>query len=164
MDRLGLLSALASFKKGREALVVDYCTEEPRLFKPMFSYESNSAEMSIALEKYMLGWLAEHPSYFRGGKKENAEYSDVEVNVFFRAYRGLLKKFIFNANVDVDKGKISSCLEEIVNDSIEYLNKLLLLSERSDVRLEKLRYQSEKSKYLFERNLKDLKEGGHEFF
>lgn len=53
-------------------------------------------------------------------------------------------------------------MEVVVMDSIRRLEEMLLISERTDNRLEMLCYQSEKSKYLFDRLLNKLREGSND--
>lgn len=147
-------------KKGRGAIVSDYCREEPRLFRPMFLHKSNSSDMNIAVDKYMFSWLAQHPSYYKeiieNTKAERSDSPDVDVDIFVSAYRKLCEKFV------VDDGcrgnECSSILENAVKESINYLDALLAVSKTADDRLERLRYQGEKSKHLFDRALEALKE------
>lgn len=160
MNRGDLLNILASLKRGREALVGDYCTEEPRLYRPMFLHKSNSCDMNIALDKYMFGWLAQHPSYYQdvlNKKPVGAQELNSEINIFIDAYRSLCEKFVVGDSTN--PGDKSYVLETVVKESIDYLDNLLAVSEKTDDRLERLRYQGEKSKHLFERALNELKEG-----
>ena len=166
MNRGDLLKILASLEKGREALVADYCTEEPRLYRPMFLHKSNSSDMNIALDKYMFCWLAQHPSYYQDIlNNENpvaAQESNPEFNIFINTYRNLCEKFVVGHSTN--PGDKSYILENVVKESIDDLENLLTVSEKTDGRLERLRYQGEKSKHLFERILNKLKEGKNGVF
>lgn len=160
MNRDDLLNLLASLKKGRGALVSDYCTEDPRLFSPMFLHKPYSNDMNIALDKYMFSWLAQHPAYYQGiidsKKSEDSKSLNTQTRDFVNTYRKLCEKFIIGNNThSSDKSHV---LEKVIKESIDYLDTLLAVSEKADDRLERLRYQGEKSKYLFDRALKELKE------
>lgn len=166
MNKNSLLKTLVFLKKGREAIISDYCGEEPRLFRPMFLHKPQSSDMNIAVDKYMFSWLAQHPSYYKeiieNTKAEQSDSPDVDVDIFVCAYRKLCEKFV------VDDGcrgsECSSILENVVQESIDYLDALLTVSEKADDRLERLRYQGEKSKYLFDRAFEELKEGKNGIF
>ncbi len=159
MNRSGLLKALAFLRKGREAILSDYCTEEPRLYRPMFSHEPHSSDMNIALDKYMFSWLAQHPSHYQEiierTKEEHSNHLGMEVDVLINAYRKLCEKFIVDDSCH--ERDSSPILDKVVKESIDYLDTLLTVSEKADDRLERLRYQGEKSKHLFDRALKELK-------
>ena len=161
-----LINTLAALKLGRDFLVADYCNEEPRLFRPMFLHKSNSSEMNIAVDRYMFGWLALHPSHYESViNKDAAELlpaSAEEVNRFVETYRSLCERFVVGETPS-SEGK-SHVLERVVKESIGYLDGLLSVSEKTDARLERLRYQGEKSKHLFDRAVKELKEGSDGIF
>jgi hypothetical protein len=163
MKRNEILSTLASFKKGREALVADFCNEEPRLYRPMFAHKPLSSDMNIAISRYMFGWLGHHPFFYKellntsSGKSPIAAAS--QIDGFIEAYRNLCEKFVVGDLCG--SGDKSHVLEKVVKDSIEYLDGLLSVSKRSDERLEMLCYQGEKSKHLFDRAFNGLREGNN---
>ena len=161
MKKNELLNTLASFKKGREALVADFCDEEPRLYRPMFAHKPLSSDMNIAVSRYMFGWLGHHPFFYKELLNVSSEESPIapasEVSGFIESYRSLCEKFVVGELCGFsDKSHV---LEKVVKDSIEYLDGLLSVSERADERLERLCYQGEKSKHLFDRAFNELREG-----
>lgn len=160
MNRSELLESLKFLKLGRETIVADYCTEEPRLYKPMFRYNSNSIDMKIALEKYTFSWLTQHPSNYKKNieKRNPNEYQKANFNKnnIALTYRKLCEKFIISN--DATPGEKGIALEKIVEETVTYLDSLLCTSEKSDGHLERLVYQSEKSRHLFERRLNELKQ------
>ena len=158
MTRSEVLKSLAFLKKGRAALVADFSTEEPNLYRSMFLYEPFSSDMNIALDRYIFSWLAKHPSYFdsdAGDIAASIEISNASVSTFTNAYRLLCQKFLIHSDCKTDA--TSEIFEQLVKDSIEAMDSLLIVSKKYDDRLEKLRYQGEKSSHLFDRALANLK-------
>lgn len=158
MTRDEVLKSLAFLKKGRAALVADFLAEEPSLYRPMFLYEPFSSDMNIALDRYIFSWLAKHPSYFDsdvGDIAANLEANNANVVIFTDAYRLLCQKFLIRSENKIDAK--SEIFDQLVKNSIEAMDALLIVSKKYDDRLERLRYQGEKSSYLFDRALADLK-------
>lgn len=158
MTRDEVLKSLAFLKKGRAALIADFSTEEPNLYRPMFLYEPFSSDMNIALDRYIFSWLAKHTLYFdsdAGDVATSLEINNASVAIFTNAYRLLCQKFLIRSDCKTDTK--SEIFEQLVKDSIEAMDSLLIVSKKYDDRLERLRYQGEKSSRLFDRALANLK-------
>lgn len=147
-----LLITLTALQKGRQSFVDDFVNEEPRLYRPMFSCEPESAEMQIAASRFVYEWISRHPALFQEILSETRV--DGGGALFVKAYRNLCESFISGESRETDKSHI---LEKLVNDTIEYLDRLLTTSSRASDSLEKLKYQSEKSRHLFDRAIREMK-------
>lgn len=154
-----LVATLAALKKGREVLVSDYCNEEPRLYKPMFLYKPSSCSMEIEISRYVFGWLNMHPSYYHSTVEAPPSNGLAKIDsgtvLFIETYRKLCEKFIVGENSSHTARSV--LLEKSINDSISYLDNLLSINNKSDNHLERLRYQGEKSRYLFNKTMSELK-------
>lgn len=138
-------------------LVSKFKEEDPRLYRSMFLYDSNSNDMGIAISRCIFSWLAEHADFYDIVAAEDAGFSDVgdkDVAIFISTYRLLCQRFIVHE--DVCPGAIGEVFEKLVQESIAVMDSLLHVSKKYDDRLERLRYQSEKSAYLFDRALADF--------
>lgn len=157
MRKNELLLTLKSLRLARQSMVSEFCAEEPALYRPMFAYRPFSSEMNVALSRYSFNWLSRHPRFYQEVSAEESPVSGTEfsLSVFFQAYRRLCESFL---QLDsVAPGQKSPILEDLVKSSVKYLDELLQVSERSDERMRRLVYESEKSRYLFERLCEDLK-------
>ena len=164
MNKRDLTSSLTCLKTGRQSLVSCFCSEDHRLYRPMFSYKPNSNDMTVAICRYMLHWLGSHPVFFKESVTPafatTSPDDNLEFDAFLRAYRNLCAKFVIGKSNST--GNASHAMDMVVTDSIRHLEEMLFISERTDNRLDILRYQSEKSKHLFDRLLNKLKEGSND--
>jgi hypothetical protein len=159
MTKNELLRVLKSLKLGRQSIVSEFCAEEPDLYRPMFAYKPFSGDMDVALSRYSFNWLSKHPSFYKEAlEEEGASGAEFSSEAFFRAYRTLCESFMRQDSVA--PGQKSPILEELVKSSVKYLDELLQVSDRSDERMRRLVYESEKSRHLFERRCENLK-GSH---
>ena len=157
MNSHELVRALTALSLGRQTLVDQFRNEEPKLYRPMFMHSAWSNDMNIAIDKFMLGWIVQHPTYYKAATALSVSECSVECDVhcdgFLHAYRRLCEMFVSGAS---GKGiEKSHFIEKVVMDSVEYLDKLLILSGQADEKLERLRYHAERSRSLFDRALKE---------
>ena len=162
MTKSNICEILSVFVEGRRRLVSDFCSEEPVLYHPMFAYEANSANMELAVDKYFFEWLNSHGEIYNKLRNADADADsrdtqrEDDLNAFLLSYRKLCERFLMDKSQVSDE--ISHSLDTLVNVSIQYIDELLAMSGKSDVRLRKLCYQHNKSKYLFEREFTLLKD------
>ncbi|MBN9096238.1 hypothetical protein [Pandoraea pnomenusa] len=156
MEKNELALALKILKLGREAIVADFCTENPDLYEAMFDYEPSSGEMDVALSRYSFNWLSRHPNFFEKFREdEGLTFGEISPKVFFQAYRNLCESFL--RKTAVTSGEGCSIFEQSIQSSVRYLDELLEAGGRSDERMRRLVYESKKSRKLFERLCNELK-------
>ncbi|MCY1204263.1 hypothetical protein D9M72_157880 [compost metagenome] len=118
--------------------------------------------MEIAQRKFFFEWLISHPVTFgqilqRALESQEHLDRDASTHAFLKSYKALLERFI------ADKGSGSSWqsdeLQVLAADYILSLGSLLEISAGANKKLEVLRYQSEKSKTIFDRTFKELMGG-----
>ncbi|MDT4825469.1 hypothetical protein [Metapseudomonas sp. CR1201] len=153
---------LQSLKLSRQNLAGGFLQESPSLYSAMFQYETSPSSMEIAQRKFFFEWLISHPVTFgqilqRALESQEHLDRDASTHAFLKSYKALLERFI------ADKGSGSSWqsdeLQVLAADYILSLGSLLEISAGANKKLEVLRYQSEKSKTIFDRTFKELMGG-----
>lgn len=149
-----LTFSLLALKEARKVLVQDFIEENPEIYRPMFQYEKSNTQMMLAKEKHIITWLDSHWNLIE--KNLNQELDSTVHNEFRYSFAEiflrLLKKF------DTDRRVRSSPLAiRLLKPKIDNLEKLLDLGDRHDNRINKLLYDSDRHKRIFERKFAELK-------
>lgn len=157
--KVKLIVNLLVLKKGRNKLVKDFIEEEPEIFKPMFKYENNKSQMALSKEKYFLTWMNLHWRILNNIITEEVSNLDLAKSIkdsFFKEYIKLLKSWGNN----VKNKENSHLMTYLINKKINFLNEALDIGDRSDKLFNKLEYEYERDKKLFEREINRLENGG----
>ena len=139
-------------KRGREDLVQDFLKESPEIYSPMFKYEESDVLMELAREKYIVSWLDLQwnllEDFFQNQEIENTIRDEFRYS-FAAVFLRLIKKFNMDGasplSIKLIKEKVG-CLEELLN-----------LGDKSEDKFNKLHYDRERHKRMFERTFNELK-------
>ena len=150
-----LTFTLFTLKEARENLVQDFIKENPEIYHPMFQYEKSNEQMMLAKEKYILIWLDSHwnliETFFKNQEIESTTQNEVRYR-FAGVFLRLLEKF------DKDRRDRASPLAiRLLKEKVNTLEQLLNLGDKHENRINKLRYDADRHKSIFERKLAELK-------
>lgn len=168
MSRTELLRTLSVYRRSREQLVAAFITEEPEPYQAMFQFRSGSVAMSLAVERFILLWLIRHPAiyqelYLSQGEGESEEEQQLFVS-FMKHYFSYCKCFIVgeDSKAGPSPGPIDGPVTQVLLlHKRAFLDDLLKVSQNADARLQRLRYQSTKTKALFDRQFAALRRQQH---
>lgn len=143
-----LVFNLLTLKEARKVLAQNFIEENPEIYRPMFQYEESNEQMMLAKERYVVSWLASHWKLIEAQEigatiRDEARYRFTEV--FLR----LLEKF----NSDT----ASPLSIKLIKEKIEYLEDLISLGDKSNNSFNKLLYDYERDKRIFNRKINSLK-------
>ena len=150
-----LTFALFILKEARENLAQDFIKENHEIYHPMFQYEKSNEQMMLAKEKYIMIWLDSHwnliEKYFKTQEIESTTQNEVRYS-FAEVFLMLLEKF------DTDRrNRASSLAIRLIKEKIDNLEQLLNLGDKHENRINKLRYDADRHKSIFERKFAELK-------
>jgi len=148
MTRNKLIDLLAIFKQSREKLFLDFVEENIEIFEPMFKYESDKELMSLAIEKYFIGYINHHFEIF-----SNFTNLDIE---FSKAMLSFIEKF----NINVSDSSLNNGKElfyVIIEQKESFLKELIGIANTDNKRFNKLSYSYHKDKTLFDREINKRK-------
>jgi hypothetical protein len=167
-SRIDLVRTLSVYRRSREKLVAALVSEEPGLYHAMFEFKPNSAEMSLALEKYVFLWLVRHPAVYQElypSQADSQSEADKQLfEQFVKHYHDYCKCFIHDGDLTTDRpssGIDNPVMEVLLQHKIAFLGDLLKVSQNANQRMQRLRYQSTKAKALFERQFSELRRQQH---
>ena len=139
-------------KEARKNLVQDFIKEDHEIYRQMFEYEERKTQMEIAREKYIVSWLDSQwnllENLFQNQEIEDPIRNEIRYS-FAEVFLRLLKKF----NMD----RASPLSIKLIKEKVGYLEKLLKLGDKSEDNFNKLRYDSERHKRMFERTFNEMK-------
>lgn len=150
MKKDELLEILCIFKDARKKLISDFVNEEElEIFIPIFKYENNKNMMSISLEKYLLMWINYHFLLIENRKSHIKKF-------VLKQMKQLLKVFSVS-------DKSNNCYSHIIffdliKQKQKILDDILAVDDKSKIKFNKLLYQSQKDKALFERKIKQMED------
>lgn len=139
-------------KEARNNLVQDFMKKDPEIYRQMFEYEGRNTQMELAKEKYIVSWLDSQwnliENFFRNQEIENSIRNELRYS-FAEVFLRLIKKF----NMD----GASPLSTKLIKEKVGYLEELLNLGDKSEDKFNKLRYDRERHKRMFERTFNKLK-------
>ena len=143
---------LSILKEARKNLVQDFIKEDHEIYRQMFEYEERKTQMEIAREKYIVSWLDSQwnllENLFQNQEIEDPIRNEIRYS-FAEVFLRLLKKF----NMD----RASPLSIKLIKEKVGYLEKLLKLGDKSEDNFNKLRYDNERHKRMFERTFNEMK-------
>lgn len=148
---------LKCFKLGREALAAKFSKEDPALYMEMFFNEASPSRMELAKSKFFFEWVTSHPIIFAEENYSSSDHSPEDGQLasdFFEIYKMFLQVcFSGSGRLSSDT---SDALLDLSQDYLRSIQAMLEISLSDREKLDRLRYQHEKSKKIFERELKKL--------
>jgi hypothetical protein len=125
----------------------------------MFTQEGFFSQMDLAIEIYFSEWLNSHPTIFismlESGRFDDRSLPDNRFNGFLLSYRKLYELFLTDKTQHGEPK--SHLLDSMIKNRIEILQNIMEIHDRSENRLETMRYRLEKEKRLFIREFNKLK-------
>lgn len=154
MNQTELLRALSVYRRSREQLIKDFVTEERDLYQEMFEHKPNSVAMNLAIERYIFLWLLRHPLIYQELYLSHREgESEDEQHLFSR----FMKHFQVYCKMFIDSDIDNPVIQVLLQQKIKVLDDLLRADQSANEYIKWVRYQSTKSKNLFERQLDELR-------
>ncbi len=148
---------LKCFKLGREALSAKFTNEDPELYILMFRHEPSPAEMNLSISKFFFEWATSHPSIFEEENSLDQNSPETKLSSeFIEAYKSFINLYI--SETSEKDPQTSDALLHLSKDYIESMRTMLKASSSDKERIQKLRYQHEKSIKLFDRDMRKLME------
>lgn len=147
MDTNKLIDLLTIFKQSREKLSFDFINEDIEIFEPMFKYENENELMSLAIEKYFVGYINYHFEIFKN-------YTNIDIE-FSRAMLSFIKDFNINvSDSNLDDGK--ELFSMIIQQKESFLKEIIYVGNIDSDKFNKLSYSYQKDKTLFDRKMKTM--------
>lgn len=147
MDTNKLIDLLTIFKQSREKLSFDFINEDVEIFTPMFKYENKNELMSLAIEKYFIGYINHHFEIFKN-------YTNIDIE-FSRAMLSFIKDFNINvSDSNLDDGK--ELFSMIIQQKESFLKEIIHVGNIDSDKFNKLSYSYQKDKTLFDRKMKTM--------
>ena len=145
MKKNTLLDLLSIFSDSREKLVSDFINESIEIYRPMFEYEENEELMTLAIEKYFIGYVNYHFELF-----VNYENIDEEFN---KAMLSFIKKFNINVS-DVNLLNATDLFSNLIQQKQNILEEIINIGNKDNNKYNQLAYSYQKDKTLFDREIR----------
>lgn len=145
MKKNTLLDLLSIFSDSREKLVSDFMKESIEIYRPMFEYEENEELMTLAIEKYFIGYINYHFKLFI-----NYENIDEEFN---KAMLSFIKKFDINVS-DVNLLNGTDLFSNLIQQKQNILEEIINIGNKDNNKYNRLAYSYQKDKTLFDREIR----------
>lgn len=151
------LKALHSIlRKAREELVRQTAGEDSELFRDLFKYEESEPMRRLSFEKYVLHWINWHWVLHQRHSEDHLTEGNSKNEAFASVFIRLVKKLGVESRAA--QRPLSELLKSLLQEKLELTQGLLEAGERADEMIQRLQYQHEKDKRIFERELRNLQD------
>jgi len=151
-----LILNLRVLKMARDRLLNDHNEENPEIYIPLFRYERDYEQMRLSVDKYYLNWLNYHWIIFEYYLKDQ-EFSDTTKkelkDSFLKVFVALLRKWDLKGN----HSENTDLFLQLLRKRINLLSDIIELGDKEDKKYNRLVYEHERDKVLFEREFNRLK-------
>ncbi len=145
MKKNTLLDLLSIFSDSREKLVSDFMKESIEIYRPMFEYEENEELMTLAIEKYFIGYINYHFKLFINYKNIDEEFN--------KAMLSFIKKFDINIS-DVNLLNSTDLFSNLIQQKENILEEIINIGNKDNNKYKQLAYSYQKDKTLFDREIR----------
>ena len=148
---------LSIFKAMRENMINDFINHEIEIFSPSFKYEKSPVSLDIAMDKYFISWLNNHYNYFTTVLNQNNydfDKSSALNKIFIEMYLKLATSFN-HVKSNIESSEVT---REILSQKVTALKELLNVADLTDVKFNRLKYENDRNKVLFDRKIKELEQ------
>jgi len=145
----------------RQRLILDFIQKSPKIYKPMYKYESHDKRIlrELSIERYFTEWLDEHWVIMEK-MLSSQELESINKDNFREYFANVYIELLQQNSLVHEKGDINSLplLNKLLSKKIQQIEKILFLGEKDDKRWDVIETDIEKHRAFFNRKFRKFKE------